>query len=73
MELIIAPDMTVDQVLKAEPRLMTVFQKYGTDCVGCLLTRFCNLEDVSVAYNLDLDTFINELSTAIKTQNRSEV
>jgi hybrid cluster-associated redox disulfide protein len=54
------PDQTwtVAQVLSAYPQAAQVFFHLKTDCVGCILSRFCTLKEVAKSYNLDLDQVV---------------
>ena len=54
------PDQTwtVAQVLSAYPQAAHLFYQLKTDCVGCVLSHFCSLEEVAKSYNLDLDTTV---------------
>lgn len=66
MKELISPDLSVQQVLTEDPTRMAVFQRYGTDCVGCLLSRFCSISDVCAAYGHGLSDFVRDLSAVKK-------
>lgn len=55
---------SVEAVFKASPNVGSVFIKYKTDCVGCFLARFCTLAEVADVYELDLQSFLNDLQRA---------
>jgi len=59
--LLINPKTLVGDVLRHLPQTSHVFIGHHTDCVGCQLTRFCSLQEVSHLYNLDMQVFIAEL------------
>ena len=59
----ISQDWTVEQTLRTCPRAIRVFLHFRTDCVGCWLSRFCTLEEVSHKYHLDLEAFLNALQS----------
>ncbi|MBN2149224.1 MAG: DUF1858 domain-containing protein [Anaerolineales bacterium] len=44
---------TVAQVLSTYPQVAQVFFHLKADCVGCVLSRFCTLEEVARAYDLE--------------------
>ena len=60
--LLLEPNMTIDVILDRDPKLAEVFNARGMACVGCVFSRFHNLIDVAAAYELDVATFIGELS-----------
>ncbi len=55
-------EMTVAEVLKAEPAASSFFIGWHTDCVGCRLAHFCTLEEVIRVYEFDENKFMEELS-----------
>ena len=63
---------TVEEILKTFPQLMSVFRKHGTDCVGCLLQRFCTLQDVAEIYEVELNALLHDLETCATENNDSQ-
>lgn len=62
---------TVSQVLSAYPQTAQVFFQLKTDCVGCILSRFCSIKDVAKDYNLGVDHIIDLLQqTAISSHQK---
>ena len=57
--------LIVEDVLKRWPQTLSVFRSRNTDCVGCMLQRFCTLEDVAETYELSLSEFINDLQGSV--------
>ena len=57
--------LIVEDVLKRWPQTLSVFGSRNTDCVGCMLQRFCTLEDVAETYELSLSEFINDLQGSV--------
>lgn len=53
---------TVADVLTATPKAVRFFIDQGAACAICSLNRFCTLKDVIITYNLDEDTFLEELA-----------
>lgn len=49
-------------LLSATPKAVRFFIDRGTACSICSLARFCTLEDVINAYNLDKKVFLEELA-----------
>ncbi len=62
---ILAPDLTVDQLLKQWNQVIPVFMRLRLSCVGCPMSPFETLETVAKIYGLPLDNLMNELKTAI--------
>ncbi len=58
------PDTTVAEALGLSSCAASIFTGHRTACVGCYLARFCTLRDVAAAYNLSLDTLLEELNAA---------
>lgn len=67
---ILQPLMTVEEVLKKSPDSFVVFMNRKTKCVGCLLQRFCTLQDVSATYQIPLQELIAELEEYIPESNQ---
>ncbi len=57
-------DLTVDQALGVSRSIPGVFVSHRTACVGCYLSRFCTLRDATKTYELDLESFLDELRQA---------
>jgi hypothetical protein len=55
----------VEDVLKKWPQTFSVFRSRNTDCVGCILQRFCTLQNVAETYELPLHEFINDLQGCV--------
>jgi hypothetical protein len=55
-------EITVADLLTATPKAVRFFIDEGTGCAICSLARFCTLEDVISAYDLDADAFLEKLA-----------
>ncbi len=66
-----SPDTSVAEALSKSSRSAEVFTGRRTACVGCYLARFCTLRDVAAAYNLSLDTLLEELNQAAVAEQNS--
>lgn len=58
--------LTVEDILKNWPQTYLVFRNRNTDCVGCLLQRFCSIQDVAESYELSTQDLICDLEKTIK-------
>jgi hybrid cluster-associated redox disulfide protein len=63
---------TVEDTLKRWPLAMRVFRKHRTNCIGCLLQRFCTLKDVAETYEVDLNDLLQDLETCVIENNQSQ-
>lgn len=57
--------LSVEDILKKWPRAYTVFNNRNTACVGCLLQRFCTLQDVAKTYNIPLSILVMDLENCV--------
>lgn len=63
---------TVEEILKTWPQAVSVFQKHGTHCIGCLLQRFCTLKDVAETYEVEFKTLLHDLEAVVMENNHSQ-
>jgi hybrid cluster-associated redox disulfide protein len=54
-------DLTVAEVLQKWPQTYSVFRRRNTNCIGCLLQRFCSIQEVAEAYELSPQELIRDL------------
>lgn len=57
--------LTVAEVLARWPQTIPVFLRHRMACVGCAITPFETLAEVTKIYKLDLDCFLSELEQII--------
>lgn len=65
-------EWTVERVLQCFPQSAQVFLRLKTDCVGCMLQKFCTLEEVGRDYGLVLNEFLAALNESIQSKNPEE-
>jgi len=58
--------LTVEDILKKWPQTYTIFRDRNTGCIGCLLQRFCTLQDVAETYHVSLQTLRRDLETYVQ-------
>lgn len=63
-------DLIVADVLARWPQTILVFVRHRMACVGCPITPFETLAEVTAIYSLDLGCFLNELEQII---NQTEI
>jgi len=56
---------TVEDILKKWPQAYAVFNSRNTACVGCMLQRFCTLQDVAETYNISLPNLVVDLKNYV--------
>lgn len=61
---------TIEQVMNAHPKAVSVFLALKTNCVGCLLGKFCRLEDVANVYGIPLEVLLTRLCESASIQNQ---
>ena len=57
--------LIVEDVLKKWPETFSVFQKRHTNCIGCMLQRFCTLQDVAENYEITVEDLTKELESCV--------
>jgi hypothetical protein len=63
--------LTVEDVLKKWPKSYLVFRDRNTDCIGCLLQRFCSIQDVAEAYEIMPQDLISDLEKCVEENYQS--
>ena len=57
--------MTVEEILRILPETSVVFRNWNTDCIGCLLQKFCSLEDVAQSYEISSEELLGDLQNCV--------
>jgi hybrid cluster-associated redox disulfide protein len=57
--------ITVSELLDGHPAASRAFAAHGMACVGCPMARFETLEDVAVAYAIDLGLFVDQIRNLV--------
>lgn len=60
---------TVEDVLKLQPEIWTVFMRHRTSCSGCYMQRFCTLQDVAATYQISLQKLLEDLNKGPQTKS----
>ena len=55
-------EMIVSEVMDMWPQTIPIFLRHKTACVGCLMSRFDTLADVSTNYGIPIEKFLQELT-----------
>lgn len=67
---ILQAQLSVEDILKKWPAAYTVFNNRSTACVGCMLQRFCTLQDVAETYSIPLQDLRMDLENSINGNPR---
>jgi len=57
--------MGITEIATKYPETVTVFNKYGLHCIGCMAAQFENLEEGAGAHGIDVDKMVVDLNKAI--------
>lgn len=63
---------TVAQLLSKYPQTAQAFYQLKTDCVGCILSRFCTLKSVAKAYDLELEQMMATIQQMVNPNQPKE-
>ncbi|HXD08654.1 MAG TPA: hypothetical protein VN653_01225 [Anaerolineales bacterium] len=61
--------MTVEDTLKLQPEIWTVFMRHRMSCSGCYMQRFCTLQDVAATYQISLQNLLEDLNKGSQTKS----
>jgi hypothetical protein len=67
---ILHTQLTVEDILKKWPQTYLVFKDRNTDCIGCVLQRFCSIQDVAETYQVALPDLLQDLEKYVKGINQ---
>lgn len=67
----ISPEMSVDALLSAYPRLAEVFIAQRMACVGCTVSGFHTLAQAAAIYGIELAVLMSELQDKLALMSSS--
>lgn len=56
-------DMSIEAVVRTDPRVRGVLAKFGLGCIGCMAASFETLEQGLKAHGLDVDEVLKALNS----------
>ena len=68
-DIIVDPNANIAELLSCWPQMIPVFIRHQMSCVGCSMSPFDTLKEVSFTYGLKLDDFILELKETLPPGN----
>jgi len=63
---LITPGQNVAELLARCPQVIPVFMAHRMSCVGCSMSRFENITDITAIYGLNLETFLTEINQSLQ-------
>ena len=57
----ITKDMTIGEILRANPDVAAVLMGAGMDCLGCPLARGGSLEEAAMVHGIDVDELMKAI------------
>lgn len=61
----ITKEMSIIDIVEKHPQTVEIFQNYGMGCIGCMASRFENLEQGALAHGIDIDSLIKDLNSVV--------
>ena len=55
-------DMTIGEMLQANPKVATVLMANGMHCVGCPSAQGETLEEAAMVHGMDIDSLMDDLN-----------
>jgi len=65
----IQANQNVAELLTRFPQVIPLFLERRMGCIGCSMSRFEDLADVSAIYGLDLNHFLRDINRAIQPRS----
>lgn len=65
MSLKVTKDMTFHQVMRLNPKVLTVLTKFQLGCAGCMGAQHETVEKGALAHGLDVDELVQELNAVL--------
>jgi len=62
----ITEDMNIKEVIDKYPETVSVFAKYNMGCIGCIAASFEKIKDIAGVHGVDVNSFVNDLNSAVK-------
>lgn len=69
---LIQPEMTIEEILSQWPYTAALFKQYRLACVGCSLTPFCTVREMTVLYEVVEDEFVTKLEEMIEHHEQTK-
>lgn len=60
----ITKEMMIQEIVARYPETISVFERYGLGCYGCLAAEFENLEDSAKVHSVMLPELLRDLNAA---------
>ena len=68
----ITKDMTIEQVIRLEPKTIGVFLKYGMHCIGCHAATWETISETAYTHGIEnIDDMVKELNEVLTSGSKS--
>jgi len=68
----ITKDMTIEQVIRLEPRTIEIFLKYGMHCIGCHAATWETISETAYTHGIEnIDNMVAELNQVVESSKKS--
>jgi len=64
----VTKDSNIMEVINEYPETVSILQKHGIGCIGCMLASAETIEQGLSAHGLDVDAIVTEMNGAIGAQ-----
>jgi hybrid cluster-associated redox disulfide protein len=58
----VSKNMSIEEVVMKWPKTMDIFMEFGLHCIGCMASRFENIEQGAMAHGIPVDELIDALN-----------
>ncbi len=65
--------LSVEDILKASPEAVRLFVTWHASCIGCGFARFCSLDYVIEAYQLDKKKILEDIEKLVAQKSKQGV
>ena len=64
----ITKDMTIDEILELDNRLVAVFLGFGLHCFSCPISQMENLEEAAAVHGIELEMLLEQLNEMLESE-----
>ncbi len=65
----ITKEMTIEQVIRLQPRTIEVFMKHGMHCIGCHAATWETIQETAFTHGIeDIEGMVKELNEVVEAE-----
>lgn len=68
----ITKDMSIIEIAHKYPMALSVFEKYGMHCIGCVAAQFETLEQGCEAHGIDADKLVADMNKLVEKEKKKK-